>query len=142
MPLPGYDSLCDERQSKIVSKDYGISRKHVAKNQDKCRVSQYRIDGVVIQDTSRCDFLVINEDKRNAYFIELKGSRIEDAVQQLQATANRLKNQLRGYNFKYRIVCSRARTHAINGNKYKKFQKENSKDNGFICKEKMIEEDI
>lgn len=143
MPLDGHVSLCDERQSIVVSQDSGTSRKHRAVNSSGYRVSQYKIDGGVVRDTSiRCDFLVMNDDKQDAYLIELKGSDIEHALDQLEATARRLQHELRAYQIKYRIVCSRAKVHAIRSNNYKRFVQKHNKANEFICKEKEIKEEI
>lgn len=143
MPLNGYSSLCDERQSIVVSRDSGTSREHRANNSASCKVSQYKIDGDVICDSSiRCDFLVMNDDKRDAYLIELKGSNIEHALDQLEATASRLQNELREYHVKYRVVCSRVKTHALKSNTFKRFCKKHKGANEFICKENRIEESI
>lgn len=143
MPLNGYTSCCEERQAIIVSKDRGTKREHRAINAGKSRVSQYKIDGDVVRDqTPRCDFLVMNDDKKNAYLIELKGSDIEHAIEQLEATASRFKSELQDYKIKYRIVCSRARTQALNSNTYKSFRRKYSSSDEFLCTEKQIIENI
>ncbi|MCD8077519.1 MAG: hypothetical protein LUE63_03935 [Lachnospiraceae bacterium] len=83
MPLNGYSSLCEERQRIIVSRDTGTRREHRAVNEKTCHVTQYKMDGGVVCDVSiRCDFLVMNDDQRDAYLIELKGSDIEHALDQ------------------------------------------------------------
>lgn len=141
MPLNGYSSLCKECQHIIVSRDTGTRREHRALNKDACRVTQYKIDGGIVCDTSiRCDFLVMNDDRRDAYLIELKGSDIEHALDQLEATAHRFQNELRGYCIKYRLVCSRVKTQATYGIKYKKFCKKHNSDKEFICRTNQIEE--
>lgn len=143
MPLDGHVSLCDERHSIVVSQDSGTSRKHRAVNSSGCRVSQYKIDGGVVRDTSiRCDFLVMNDDKQDAYLIELKGSDIEHALAQLEETAHRLQRELCTYQIKYRIVCSRAKVHAIRSTRYQKFCRQHNKANEFLCREKEIKEEI
>ena len=143
MPLKGYESLCKEHQERIVCRDRGENRIYRAWNSDKCRVTQYQIDGCVIRDTgARCDFLLMNEDKRNAYLIELKGSDIEHGIEQLEATAKRLRKELSPYALKYRLVHSRAKTHAINGTKFKKFCREHCGNGEFIHKESIPEERI
>ena len=143
MPLDGHVSLCDERQSIVVSQDSGTSRKHRAVNSSGCRVSQYKIDGGVVRDTSiRCDFLVMNDDKQDAYLIELKGSDIDHALAQLEETARRLQRELCTYQIKYRIVCSRAKTQATRGIRYKKFCRQHNQTNEFLCREKEIKEEI
>ena len=143
MPLNGYPSLCEERQRIIVSRDTGTKREYRAFNKDSCRVTQYKIDGDIVCDTSiRCDFLVMNDDRRDAYLIELKGSDIEHALDQLEKTARRFQKELSGYCIKYRLVCSRVRTQASHSTKYKKFKKKHDGVNEFICKENQIEEII
>lgn len=143
MPLEKYDSLGKKRQAVIVSKDSGQKREHRATNINRCKVSHYQIDGYVVQDESiRCDFLLMNDDKTDAYLIELKGSDIEHTLEQLEATAIRLKEELRGYTVKYRLVHSRARTQAIRGIKFKKFKQQHSKIGEFAYKESLLEEII
>ena len=60
MPLNGYRSMCEEHQRTIVSSEQG--RQHRANNPGACFVTQYRIDGEVIRDGLRCDYLLMNED--------------------------------------------------------------------------------
>jgi len=60
--------------------------------------------------------------RKKAYFIELKGKNIDDAVEQLAAGERMCKAELQGYSFFYRIVCSKAKTHKIQGNKFRKFK--------------------
>lgn len=120
MPLDGDSSLCEERQPGIVSRDAKGRREHRALNMDACLVTQYRIDGDVIRDASICcDFLVMNDDRRDAYLIELKGSDIDHALDQLEATAARFQTELREYRVRYRLVCSRVKTQAMHSTKYK-----------------------
>lgn len=143
MPLSGYSSLCEQHQKIIVSKDSRQPRMHRAINKDGCNVSQYQIDGVVISDKSnKCDFLVMNDDKLNAYLIELKGIDIEHAVVQLEGTANRLKSSLSGYTLKYRLVYSAAKTHALQSTQFKRFRKLHSKSDEFKYHENILEENI
>lgn len=98
MPLNGYKSLCQEQQAIIVSSEQG--RQHRAINSDRCFVNHYQIDGAVIRTGLRCDYLLINEDKSDAYLIELKGTDIVHAVDQLEATAQTLKQALQNYHIK------------------------------------------
>lgn len=142
MPLHGYISECEERQKIIVSKDKGEPRKHIANNINSNKVTHYKIDGVVITgNETKCDFLLINEDRGIVYLIELKGSTIERAIEQLKNTENLLRSQLSVYHkIMYRIVCSKARTHDINGTAFKKFKEKNY--NSFKCKENTLEENI
>ena len=124
MPLTGFSSLCGDHASKIVSKDRKNNQKHIANNIDGSSVTQYQIDGVVITSSQpRCDFLVMNDDKKDAYLIELKGSDISKAVIQLEATASVLRSQLNGYDINYRIVHNRCNTQEILTSQVLKFKK-------------------
>ena len=78
----------------------------------------------------------------NAYLIELKGLDIEHAIEQLEETAQRLRNELRPYRVKYRLVHSRAKTHAIHSTRFKKFCQRHSQRGEFIHKEGVLEEKI
>lgn len=122
MPLKNYQSLCAENASQIVSRDKGKPQYHKAINRDKNYVTQYQIDGIVIRDGVRCDFLLINEDKKNAYLIELKGSDLIKAAEQLDRTESVLHNELTVYNIYYRIVANKCVTHDIKSSAYRKYQ--------------------
>lgn len=143
MPLNNYDSICGERQSIIVSRDKHQRREHRANNNRGCRVYQYKVDGVIIKDSSlKCDFLLLNDDYPAAYLIELKGSDIEHGIEQLEATKQFLQRELSGYPIRFRLVYSRARTQAIHSTKFKRFCRKYNGVGEFIYRENKIEEDI
>ncbi len=121
MPLTGYPSECEAHAPKIVSQEKG--RKHIAKNVKRACVTHYRIDGVVIKQGNKCDYLLINEDTKREYLIELKGRDLIGAAQQLEATESALKTQMMPYSVKYRIVASKCRTQEIKSTEFKKFQR-------------------
>lgn len=123
MLLTLQNSLCEKNQAIVVSKDKGAQREHRANNpQRKFDLRHYKLDGVLIQQTKCCDFLLINDSRKKAYLIELKGRNIDDAVDQLEAGEEKCKAELEGYTFFYRIVCSKAKTHKIQNNKFRKFR--------------------
>ena len=134
-------SRCEKHQKIIVSKDLKVPREHRAINENQMyEVRQYRLDGDVIQQEKCCDFLVINDTLKKAYFIELKGQNIDEAVKQLEAGENKCKSELSGYTFFYRIVASQVRTLKLNSNGYRKFQ--NKCGSRLICKSSKIEEKL
>lgn len=53
------------------------------------------IDGCVIKDTStvKCDFLLIDDLSKNEYFVELKGSDVGHAIDQLRASIERFSDK-------------------------------------------------
>lgn len=122
MPLKNHESLCPPNASQIVSRDKRNKQYHKGQNVDRSYVTHYQIDGVVIKNGSRCDFLLINEDKKRAYLIELKGSDLVKAAEQLEATEKVLKNELQEYDMRYRIVANKCKTQEIQSSAYRKYQ--------------------
>lgn len=115
-------SLCDVNQKIVVSRDRGSQVQHRAINPEgKFEIRHYRLDGDLIRQEKSCDYLLVNDTSRKAYFIELKGGNVDEAVMQLESGQEKCKGELRGYTFLYRIVCSKAKTHKIKSNKYRKF---------------------
>ena len=117
-------SICEERQKHIVSKDAKSSCEHRAHNLDENLVRHYRIDGIVIAGNTekKCDFLLLNDDKKNAYLIELKGTHILTALKQLERMEELLRENLKIYTLNYRIVY-KSNTQAIRSSEYTKFCK-------------------
>ena len=122
MPLKGFTSLCSKYAMQIVSKDKGNPQYHRAKNPAGDYVTHYKIDGNVIKAGSRCDYLLLNEESRMAYLIELKGSDLVKAVEQLEATENDLRQSLSGCQVQYRIVANKCKTQEVRSSAYRKYQ--------------------
>ena len=122
MPLDGFPSLCEERAKTILSQDRRNPQKHIGQNKDYCAVSHYQIDGVVLKEGKRCDFLLMNDEKRTAYLIELKGSDLCRAAQQLEATAAALSQPLSGYTLYYRIIANKCKTQEIESTAFLKYR--------------------
>ncbi len=66
--------------------------------------------------------MLLNEDKRTAYLIELKGGHLKNAVEQLVATETAFKKQLHDYVLMYRIVASKSNTHQLNHPAFNRFK--------------------
>lgn len=122
--LENCNSLCEKRQKVIVSKDRHAKPEHRGINRDECTVRHYRIDGDVIASKAvkKCDYLLLNDDKYQAYLIELKGTSLLDAIEQLENTEQILKQDLSGFEKNFRIVY-RSNTHAVHSIDYNKFYK-------------------
>lgn len=65
---------------------------------------------------------MLNDTRKNAYFIELKGRNIDEAAAQLTNGAKLFRSELKDYEFFYRIVSSKVRTHDIQKNEFRKFK--------------------
>ena len=122
MPLEGFESLCSEKAAQIVSKDKGNQQYHRGINAGKRYVTHYKIDGVVIKEGNRCDYLLMNEEAQTAYLIELKGSDLVKAAEQLEATEIALRQELSAYELQYRIVANRCKTQEVHSSAYRKYQ--------------------
>ena len=123
MLLTPEKSLCEKNQSIVVSRDKGAQREHRAINpQRRFDIRQYKLDGDLIRQKTCCDYLLVNDTSQKAYFIELKGGNIDDAVTQLEAGEQHCQSELRGYKFFFRIICSKARTHKLQSNRVRKFR--------------------
>lgn len=117
MLFPTVRSRCQINQTTIVSTENKLE--HRAINQDKDTVYHYKIDGDVIDahdSCIRCDYLLENETKHHVYLIELKGSDVEHAANQIISTINMFKNELECYTIFPRIVY-RSVTHKMLGSK-------------------------
>lgn len=127
MPLNDYLSECKKNQKIIVSKDKRNPQKHIALNNDLNDVYHYKIDGGVITFGLRCDYLLWNETKHHIYFIELKGSDIKHALDQIEETDNYLKIHFpleMGLvkNKSYRIVLNRVSPIRLYSQREKQFK--------------------
>ena len=92
---------------------------HVGQNKDLSCVRQFKIDGKVISSTSsewRCDYLLLNDDKQVAYYIELKGSDIDHAIDQIEHAIEMIHPSIKKYTVQRRIVY-RTGSHAIHNSK-------------------------
>jgi len=105
-------------------------KKHRAINASENDVRQYRIDGDVITGKQkRCDYLLLNDTKRNAYFIELKGSSIDQACKQLLSVWDIFEGcpDLKEYVFLFRIVYSGSPSPSIIGSSERKLKQRTAK---------------
>ena len=109
--------FCDRRSKIIIQEN---KSKYIAKNNDTALVEQYKVDGCLITKGIRCDYLLINSSKLKSYFIELKGSDINHAVDQIDQSIKTLGTKIVDYSINGRIVLTKAYAPALNTNKFKK----------------------
>lgn len=117
----GHQSQCEKRQKNIVCAENAA--KYEAHNVNRNLVRQYHIDGDVICSKQRkCDYLVLNDEKRQAYLVELKSSKIQHAIDQINDTEKVVKSSLPSYQFYYRIVYGGSATHNVHDSKVLKWK--------------------
>ena len=142
-----FKSECEEKQKIIVSHDVGTGdNKHIANNKDRSRVRHFKVDEEIIKDGEKCDYLLLNDDRMDAYFIELKGSDILKAIDQVERTSTVLQKSLSGYDLYYRIIY-KSGTHSIHSPKVNKWKEvlgrnKNTKKPYAVIRQKRYEEDI
>lgn len=103
--LQSLPSYCQPRQKIIVSEENRVQHRGI--NNDENRVRQIKVDGDMWTrgtGTIRADYLLLNEDKKTAYIIELKGSDIEHALEQIKNTDTNLSEALSGFEKFWRLV--------------------------------------
>lgn len=84
--------VCEhERTDSIISlwDRRGGKSNYIGLNPDSKNITQIEIDGCVFREQNgrKCDFLLLNNNDRLSYFIELKGSSLRDAYEQIAETA-------------------------------------------------------
>lgn len=138
--LIAFPSYCTEYQKEIHSKEN--NSEHIAVNKDGDLVRQIKIDGDVLpanyNEERRVDYLILDETKKTAYLIELKGSHIMSAFAQLENTNKKLSDALKEQEVYWRVVCS-SRTANLKNNDVKKYQKNHPQ---LIVKRNILREDI
>lgn len=96
---------CDNRKNIVCQENKKI---YTLINTRKTIVNNYHIDGGVIKDNNvkKCDYLVFVVDKKVAILVELKGSQIKTALEQLNSTMDLLHENLHNCKIYARIVGS------------------------------------
>ena len=130
----------DKYQKIIVSRETGENREHRAINPDGIyEVRHYQLDGKLVRNQTCCDYLLLNDTRRKAYYIELKGKDVKKAVDQVLAGEKLCREELQGYLSYYRIVTSRSPTHN-NAPKNLRNLQDRYGTKRVICKTRKIEE--
>lgn len=137
--LLNFPTYCTEKQKEIHSKEN--KSEHIAINKDNDFVRQIKIDGDILPPKTserRADYLVLNETKKTAYLIELKGSHIKSAFVQLENTDKNLSEALKEHKIYWRVVCG-SRTANLEDNEVKKYKKTHSQ---LLIQRRVLRENI
>lgn len=103
-----YSPLWADRRTNIVVSD-SSSTKYVGLNPEKKAFSLFRIDGYVIpnQNKLKCDYLLVRCIDNNSFFVELKGSDLVHAANQIISSIKELTGVLEGHVIHARIVLTK-----------------------------------
>lgn len=126
-----------EQKNKIVTcTDAKSSTKYVYQNDSLDILSKYKVDGCLIDDEdSKCDFLLLNCTKEISYFVELKGSDLIKAVEQIDRSINVLHKDFKEYSVEARIVLTRVNTTDLKSTKLIRLESRLKKLNGKLIKQ-------
>lgn len=128
----------------VTFKDRGHSTEYRYLNQSSNHLAKYRVDNGLIADTeAKCDFLLLNCEQKKSYFIELKGSDLIHAIDQIDRSIDELKSHLSDFAFYARIVVTRVNTIDLKNTKFLKLDKKVKSLKGDLKKQtRLLEETI
>lgn len=102
----------------------------VFENVDKMEVICYRVDGGIIGQVScKCDNLLLFLDDKQAFFVELKGVDIREALNQIRSAIVLLGHDLSDFEWHGRIVAASGIPNIQNDSKFIALMKELKKHN-------------
>lgn len=115
---------------------------HVGKNIDRNKVRQFKVDGQVLRAgdaDSRCDYLLLNDEKQSSYYIELKGSDLKKAIQQIEDTISMIAPSIPTYTV-FRRIIYRTGSHNVHDSKVTIWKGKHKR--SAIIKARMLEENV
>lgn len=133
-----------DNRSRVIIKDKGHSTEYRYLNQSSNHLAKYRVDnGLIADNDAKCDFLLLNCEQKKSYFIELKGSNLIHAIDQIDRSIDELKSQLSEFSIFARIVVTRVNTIDLKNTKFLKLDKKVKSLKGDLKKQtRLLEETI
>ncbi len=77
--------FCDSRK-KIVVRDKGNTQEYRLVNDSGKFCCKVRVDGCLIKEGKKCDYLIVNCSDKLAIFVELKGKKLSEACEQIECS--------------------------------------------------------
>ena len=115
---------------------------HIGKNPIPNYIRQFKVDGEVFAkgaEEEKCDYLLLNDDVQKAYYIELKGSDISKAIDQIENTIRLLHHAIPKYDVFCRIIYHTG-SHAVHAKTALKWL--TKRKGKALIKERQYEENI
>lgn len=100
----------NDTRAKAVFKDKKVGRQFIAINKSSKKIMGLRVDDCLITEGAKCDYLLVIEAEEKLYFIELKGSDLVKAVDQINTTLDKLLPSINHKIINGRIVLSKVNT--------------------------------
>ncbi|WP_137169645.1 hypothetical protein [Marinomonas sp. FW-1] len=102
---------CTSSSKNKITKIHENKSELIIKNNNNKTINKIKVDGCLIGDKfEKCDYIVTtieNNKPQKAFFIELKGCKIEKAINQLDSTLNLTKTYFEDYVKECYIICTR-----------------------------------
>lgn len=137
-----YSEFRHENRKIVTVRDKGHLTEYRYKNDSSNHLAKYRVDGGLISDGAKCDFLLLNCERKQSYFIELKGSDISRAIDQIDGSIDKLKADLPEFAFFARIVLSRVNTTKLRMEKYLRLEKKVKSLKGNLQQQTRLMEEV
>jgi hypothetical protein len=135
-----------EQRKDVSITDKGSKVKYVYENKSSDFLSKYKVDGGLISDDGlKCDYLLLNCNRLRAYFIEIKGTDLIHAIEQIDRSIDLLKPAISKFAVFARIVLNRVSTPNFKSNpKYLRLEKKVKTLNGNLKQQSKVfsEQDI
>lgn len=109
---------CEEPSRRYILRYIGLNNK-------RHNIRLFKLDGGVLPENTellRCDYLLLNDTDRRAYYIEFKGSDIKWAIRQIENSIHLFHGGIQRYTIFPRIVY-RTGTLALNDDKVLRWKK-------------------
>ncbi|BAZ27769.1 hypothetical protein NIES4074_01970 [Cylindrospermum sp. NIES-4074] len=140
---------CDTRR-RIVARDSKNKQEYRLNNSTEQEICKIRVDGCLIIDKEgkKCDYLILSCQDKLAFFVELKGSDLKEAIRQIDSSLDKLLPTMPDFKCYARVVLNKNPTPDINSSieiKLKKRLKQQNGDNSrelIKYKSKVLEESI
>ncbi|MEA5551597.1 hypothetical protein VB713_11505 [Anabaena cylindrica UHCC 0172] len=131
--------FCDTRKT-IVVKDSGNKQEYRVTNDNGKEICKIKVDGCLIKEGERCDYLILSCEDKSAFFVELKGHDLQKAIGQIDSSITKLMTEIKEFKIYARIVLNRNPTPDINSSMEiklkKRLKKHNVNDSGNLIKYK------
>jgi hypothetical protein len=133
----------NDNRLKAVFKDRGSGlSKFNAINKSSKMIKGLRVDDCLITDGLKCDYLLIIEAEEKLYFIELKGSDLVKAVDQINTSLDKLLPSIDHKIVSGRIVLSKVNTPDLRHSRLLKLRQRLKQLNGTLEYKSILMEEI
>lgn len=138
-PYPNCFEFAEQKYKIVTCVDNKSSTKYIYDNDSLDELSKYHVDGCLINDDgSKCDFLLLNCTKEISYFIELKGSDLPKAIDQIDRSIDVLHKDFNSFSVEARIVLTRVNTIDLKMSKLIRLERKLKKLNGTLIKQTRL----